>query len=144
MCVAGAINNYTAQLQNYKNPSNTCKRLIIAIKFYDTYLCSWLDLLTEFWIYIDNLTESLMFLAHFVGDIHQPLHAGFEADEGGNTKIVHWYRRKSNLHHVKKLPHTHPLAMVQFCDSTILDTNFVTMQGMGCEYHWDRDERLLR
>lgn len=71
MCVAGAINNYTTQLQQYKDPSNTY-----------------------------NLTESLMFLAHFVGDIHQPLHAGFEDDEGGNTIIVHWYRRKSNLHHV--------------------------------------------
>lgn len=45
-------------------------------------------------------TESLMFLAHFVGDVHQPLHCGHVADLGGNTIIVHWYRRKSNLHHV--------------------------------------------
>ena len=48
----------------------------------------------------DNLTESLMFLAHFVGDVHQPLHVGYEDDEGGNTIVVHWYRRKTNLHHV--------------------------------------------
>jgi len=41
-----------------------------------------------------------MFLAHFVGDVHQPLHVGFEDDEGGNTITVHWYRRKANLHHV--------------------------------------------
>ena len=41
-----------------------------------------------------------MFLAHFVGDVHQPLHVGFEEDEGGNTIKVHWYRRKENLHHV--------------------------------------------
>jgi S1/P1 Nuclease len=41
-----------------------------------------------------------MFLSHFVGDVHQPLHVGFEADEGGNTIVVHWYRRKTNLHHV--------------------------------------------
>ncbi|XP_039774313.1 endonuclease 2-like isoform X3 [Panicum virgatum] len=45
-------------------------------------------------------TESLMFLAHFVGDVHQPLHCGRADDLGGNTIIVHWYRRKSNLHHV--------------------------------------------
>ncbi|PUZ49244.1 hypothetical protein GQ55_7G311000 [Panicum hallii var. hallii] len=45
-------------------------------------------------------TESLMFLAHFVGDVHQPLHCGHTEDLGGNTIIVHWYRRKSNLHHV--------------------------------------------
>ncbi|MQM06460.1 hypothetical protein Taro_039283 [Colocasia esculenta] len=50
--------------------------------------------------YGDNLTESLMFLAHFVGDVHQPLHVSFADDEGGNTIIVHWYRRKTNLHHV--------------------------------------------
>lgn len=71
MCVVGAINNYTDQLRGYGDSSNHY-----------------------------NLTESLMFLSHFVGDIHQPLHAGFEDDEGGNTIIVHWYRRKTNLHHV--------------------------------------------
>ncbi|MQM06462.1 hypothetical protein Taro_039281 [Colocasia esculenta] len=49
---------------------------------------------------LDNLTESLMFLAHFMGDIHQPLHVGFAADEGGNTIAIRWYKRKTNLHHV--------------------------------------------
>ncbi|KAJ6820801.1 putative bifunctional nuclease precursor [Iris pallida] len=71
MCVVGAINNYTEQLRDYGDSSSGY-----------------------------NLTESLMFLAHFVGDVHQPLHVGYEADEGGNTIIVHWYRRKTNLHHV--------------------------------------------
>ncbi|GAB4831282.1 Endonuclease 4 [Ancistrocladus abbreviatus] len=47
-----------------------------------------------------NLTEALMFLSHFVGDVHQPLHVGFTGDEGGNTIEVRWYRRKTNLHHV--------------------------------------------
>uniref|UniRef100_A0ACD5UWR6 Uncharacterized protein n=1 Tax=Avena sativa TaxID=4498 RepID=A0ACD5UWR6_AVESA len=45
-------------------------------------------------------TESLMFLSHFVGDVHQPLHCGHTDDLGGNTIIVHWYTRKANLHHV--------------------------------------------
>ncbi|PKA63532.1 Endonuclease 2 [Apostasia shenzhenica] len=71
VCVVGAINNYTAQLQSYGGDSSG-----------------------------NDLSESLMFLAHFVGDVHQPLHAGFAADEGGNTITIHWYRRKSNLHHV--------------------------------------------
>ncbi|KAJ3708905.1 hypothetical protein LUZ61_012610 [Rhynchospora tenuis] len=39
-----------------------------------------------------------MFLAHFVGDIHQPLHCGFAADYGGNNIPVNWYDVKSNLH----------------------------------------------
>ncbi|RYR65751.1 hypothetical protein Ahy_A03g011677 isoform C [Arachis hypogaea] len=47
-----------------------------------------------------NLTEALMFLSHFVGDVHQPLHVGFLGDLGGNTITVRWYRRKTNLHHV--------------------------------------------
>ncbi|XP_028244979.1 endonuclease 4-like isoform X2 [Glycine soja] len=50
--------------------------------------------------YCNNLTEALMFLSHFVGDIHQPLHVGFTGDLGGNTITVHWYRRKANLHYV--------------------------------------------
>nr|CAB3488521.1 unnamed protein product [Digitaria exilis] len=33
-------------------------------------------------------TESLMFLAHFVGDVHHPLHCGHSDDLGGNTIIV--------------------------------------------------------
>ncbi|XP_075666330.1 endonuclease 4-like isoform X2 [Castanea sativa] len=50
--------------------------------------------------YCNNLTEALMFLSHFMGDVHQPLHVGFTGDEGGNTIVVRWFRRKSNLHHV--------------------------------------------
>lgn len=29
--------------------------------------------------------EALKFVIHFIGDAHQPLHAGFAGDEGGNT-----------------------------------------------------------
>ncbi|KAI4999188.1 hypothetical protein ZWY2020_059941 [Hordeum vulgare] len=35
-----------------------------------------------------------------MGDIHQPLHVGFASDKGGNTIDVHWYMRKTELHHV--------------------------------------------
>ncbi|XP_039778970.1 endonuclease 2-like [Panicum virgatum] len=47
-------------------------------------------------------TESLMFLAHFVGDVHQPLHCGHTDDLGTtlSSSTGEWYRRKSNLHHV--------------------------------------------
>ena len=33
--------------------------------------------------------DALRFLAHFVVDIHQPLHVGRESDRGGNTVLVH-------------------------------------------------------
>ncbi|MCO5575675.1 hypothetical protein L7F22_029479 [Adiantum nelumboides] len=70
-CAAGAINNYTSQLTTF---------------FFDSQQY--------------NLTEALLFLAHIVGDIHQPLHVGFTSDLGGNTIKVHWYRRVFNLHHI--------------------------------------------
>ncbi|KAK4271454.1 hypothetical protein QN277_020151 [Acacia crassicarpa] len=73
MCVAGAIKNFTSQLQDYRQGTG------------DSRL---------------NMTEALLFLSHFVGDIHQPLHVGFTSDEGGNTIALRWFRRKSNLHHV--------------------------------------------
>ncbi|XP_042498375.1 endonuclease 4-like [Macadamia integrifolia] len=72
-CVTGAIYNYSEQLTTYQDP-------ILKLKY--------------------NLTEALMFLSHFIGDVHQPLHVGFTGDEGGNTIMVHWYRRKANLHHI--------------------------------------------
>ncbi|KAL0010963.1 hypothetical protein SO802_006071, partial [Lithocarpus litseifolius] len=69
-CVTGAIYNYTMQLASAYQNNN--------LKLHY------------------NLTEALMFLSHFMGD---PLHVGFTGDEGGNTIVVRWFRRKSNLHH---------------------------------------------
>ncbi|GFQ06354.1 endonuclease 4 [Phtheirospermum japonicum] len=74
-CVTAAIHNYTMQLMSKRD---------------DTFLSA-----AKY-----NLTEALMFLSHFIGDVHQPLHVGFIGDEGGNTIIVRWFRRKTNLHHV--------------------------------------------
>jgi hypothetical protein len=36
----------------------------------------------------DERLEALQFLLHFVGDLHQPLHAADDHDEGGNKKRV--------------------------------------------------------
>ncbi|GLU23077.1 hypothetical protein SLE2022_391090 [Rubroshorea leprosula] len=89
ICVTGAIYNYTKQLVSFYQDSNS------ELKY--------------------NLTEALMFLSHFIGDVHQPLHVGFTGDEGGNTIIVRWYRRKTNLHHV--------------WDSMIIDSALKTFYG---------------
>ncbi|KAJ3704098.1 hypothetical protein LUZ61_007803 [Rhynchospora tenuis] len=70
-CVVGALNNYSAQLLQYQS----------SIRTY-------------------NLTQALMFFAHFMGDIHQPLHVGFTTDEGGNSITEYWYNTKTNLHSV--------------------------------------------
>ncbi len=42
----------------------------------------------------------LAFLIHFVGDIHQPLHAASDADRGGNCVMVDSHSREKDLHQV--------------------------------------------
>lgn len=42
----------------------------------------------------------LKMLVHFMGDLHQPLHAGRGADKGGNDIQVRWFSDGSNLHRV--------------------------------------------
>lgn len=42
--------------------------------------------------------EALKFLGHFVGDLHQPLHAGYGDDRGGNDTPVQLDGRDINLH----------------------------------------------
>ncbi|RKR00323.1 S1/P1 nuclease [Maricaulis maris] len=45
--------------------------------------------------------EALKFLAHWMGDIHQPLHVSIEGDRGGNDINVLWRgERHTNLHRV--------------------------------------------
>jgi len=70
-CVDGAIQNYT-------------NRLIID-QFID-------DLVQQ--------QEAIQFLVHYVGDVHQPLHAGFTTDKGGNDVkgIFMNGTRLTNLH----------------------------------------------
>lgn len=45
--------------------------------------------------------EALKFLAHWMGDVHQPLHVSIEGDRGGNDIPVLWRgERFTNLHRV--------------------------------------------
>src|SRR5215469_1378791 len=44
--------------------------------------------------------EALRFLIHFVGDLHQPLHAADRHDKGGNSLTVFLNGRRTNLHRV--------------------------------------------
>lgn len=48
--------------------------------------------------------EALAFVVHFVGDVHQPLHAGYRDDAGGNEFQVRWrvdgQDRGTNLHRI--------------------------------------------
>lgn len=44
--------------------------------------------------------QALKYLVHLVGDVHQPLHAGYLDDKGGNTYQLQAFLRGSNLHAV--------------------------------------------
>jgi hypothetical protein len=47
---------------------------------------------------LEDRAVALKLLMHFVGDAHQPLHAGYESDRGGNLVQVTWFGRPTNLH----------------------------------------------
>ncbi len=44
--------------------------------------------------------EALLFVGHFIGDLHQHLHAGYADDLGGNRTAVYFEGEPSNLHGV--------------------------------------------
>ncbi|XP_044329180.1 endonuclease 1 isoform X1 [Aegilops tauschii subsp. strangulata] len=103
MCVAGAVANFTSQLMHYKQGSadRKCKRLCEGADIlYPAFLHHCSEVLNATVANADNLTEALLFLSHFMGDIHQPMHVGFTSDMGGNSVNLRWFKHKSNLHHV--------------------------------------------
>jgi hypothetical protein len=44
--------------------------------------------------------EALMFIVHFVGDMHQPLHSSDNKDKGGNNVRTDFFGKPMNLHSV--------------------------------------------
>lgn len=44
--------------------------------------------------------QALLFLSHFVADLHQPLHVSFADDLGGNRTAVYFFGLPNNLHGV--------------------------------------------
>ena len=48
----------------------------------------------------DDKIFYLKLLVHFIGDLHQPLHAGLAEDKGGNNFQVQWFGSGTNLHSV--------------------------------------------
>ncbi|QLY33034.1 S1/P1 nuclease [Nocardia huaxiensis] len=42
--------------------------------------------------------QALKFIVHFTGDIHQPMHAGYARDRGGNNIELRYLGKNTNLH----------------------------------------------
>jgi hypothetical protein len=53
--------------------------------------------------------EALRYIIHFVGDLHQPLHATTNNDEGGNCVPVSYFRRKARQRDLGYVPNLHSL-----------------------------------
>jgi len=53
--------------------------------------------------------EALRYIIHFVGDLHQPLHAITNDDQGGNCVPVNYFRRKARQHDHGYSPNLHGL-----------------------------------
>ncbi|KRG39707.1 endonuclease [Stenotrophomonas panacihumi] len=47
---------------------------------------------------LDVRRQALKFVVHFVGDIHQPMHAGYAHDKGGNDFQLQFNGKGTNLH----------------------------------------------
>jgi hypothetical protein len=60
--------------------------------------------------------EALMYLVHFVGDVHQPLHLGNASNRGGNRIRVEFKGRRTNLHYLwdGKLIHLAGKSLLQY------------------------------
>ena len=79
--------------------------------------------------------NALRFIIHFVGDLHQPLHAETNGDRGGNCVPVKYFRRNPHEHNNSYTPNLHhiwdteiPETAMQGANPTefadTLDTNF--------------------
>lgn len=123
-CVAGAIVNYTSQLlQLAEAPdhrSSASRKSAAALK--------------------NSTRKSLMFLIHFVGDCHQPLHVSRATDRGGNSIHVkaeflnqsaimdldssrgRGYSAKRRRRRLRRAGHHHPLNLHAVWDDSIIET----------------------
>lgn len=53
--------------------------------------------------------DAVRYLVHFVGDLHMPLHASTNNDEGGNCVPVRYFRRKPRERNHSYVPNLHAL-----------------------------------
>jgi hypothetical protein len=61
--------------------------------------------------------QALKFVVHFVGDAHQPFHAGYESDRGGNDHPVTYNGTHTNMHSVWD---TRLLATLKLTDTALV------------------------
>ncbi len=86
---------------------------------------------------------ALCFLAHFIGDLHQPLHAGRGDDRGGNSISVNFFGEVENLHSVwdSKLIERQGLSFTEFTRFLHAELDGKVDPGDGGPAAWARESR---
>jgi hypothetical protein len=94
----------------------------------------------------EQIKMDLLILFHLMGDIHQPLHTGYDDDLGGNRVAIQYDTIKTNLHHfwdedllrLNNITLTSCLAYYRSLNGVILDT----IEGIH-PVKWMRENRSL-
>jgi hypothetical protein len=87
--------NFESGACSYEAPVN-CRDDLCVVAAIERYSRQ----LGDTWLPLAARRDALKFVVHFVGDVHQPLHAGFAADRGGNDFQISIMREGWNLHSV--------------------------------------------
>ena len=80
--------------------------------------------------------QALAFVVHFAGDIHQPLHADYRHDAGGNDYQVRWHGHGTNLHRVwdSLLLDSAHLSAQQYADKLLGERTPIATGGTPAEW----------
>lgn len=98
---------------------------------------------------LHNSTKAtaLAFVAHLVGDIHQPLHVGKNKDSGGNKITVLFFDERTNLHSVwdTKIIEHESLSYTEFAHfiNKCTSDEALEMQGASLD-DWANESIVLR
>jgi hypothetical protein len=76
----------------------------------------------------DAKVEALRFLIHFVGDLHQPLHAADRNDKGGNGELFRWHGKRLSLHQIWDQDVVTPLGRDSVSVAAVIDSQLTPQQ----------------
>lgn len=98
----------------------------------------------------DQRREALFFLIHFVGDVHQPLHAGENQDRGGGRVPVVLNTQNFNLHIfwdsevLNEAYERHPGLRAKIRKRPGFWTRFRTKQGTPASWAWESEAQARK
>lgn len=114
--------NVDPDASSVQAPSD-CECVVAAINEFAEHLCRTPN--RKYWLRVNDLR----LVAHFVGDIHQPLHISHPDGRGGNRTDVEFRQEWVNLHKV--------------WDTSMLRARLAERFSRASEDEWERDRPLI-